>query len=70
MKEKLESEVVKAGFRLATSWEDEYMVYACSLETIPGCYGHPRFEASFCKRTEWLRIGKYAPVKLGPSTKI
>lgn len=63
--EVLKSEVVKAGFKLsAGAWEDEYMMYAASVESIPGCYGHPRFEATYCKRTGWVYIGKQAPFKI------
>lgn len=54
----LKAEVIKAGFAVATAWEDEFMAYAGSVETVPGCYGHPRFEATFCKRTGWFRAGK------------
>jgi hypothetical protein len=61
----LKAEVVKAGHKLsAGSWEDEFMAYASSKDVIPGTFGHPRFEATICKRTGWVRIGKQAPFKM------
>lgn len=62
--ESLKNEVVKAGFTVCSQWEDEFAIHASSSETIPGCFGHPRFEATFCKRTGWLRIGKQNPIKI------
>jgi hypothetical protein len=62
--EALKSEVVRAGFTLsAGAWEDEHAIYAASAEAVPGCYGHPKFEATFCKRTGWLRLGKRPAIK-------
>lgn len=63
--ETLKSEVVKAGFTLSCgAWEDETMMYAASVESVVGCFGHPSFEATFDKRSGWVRIGKQPGFKL------
>ncbi len=60
----LKTEVTKAGFTLSCgAWEDETMAYAASVETVPGCFGHPSFEATYDKRHGWVRIGKQPAFK-------
>ena len=56
--ESLKDEVRKAGYTpSAGSWEDSENICVFSTESVPGCYGHPRFEASYSRTTGWLRIG-------------
>ena len=45
-------------------WEDERFVYASSVETVPGCYGHPRYEVQFGKQDGWLSRSNFKPVNL------
>lgn len=53
--ESVKEMVTENGFTLSHSaWEDEFLIYAGSVETKPGCYGHPQFEVTFCKRIGWL----------------
>ena len=36
------------------SWEDSEQIFASSVETAKGCYGHSQFEVSYHKPSRWL----------------
>ena len=56
--ESLKAEVIKAGFTVSSgSCEDDIGIVAFSVETVPGTWGHPQFEAYYSKLTGWTRIG-------------
>lgn len=46
------------------SWEDDRAIYASSVETVPGCYGHPRYEVMFSKESHWLSVSGRKPIRL------
>lgn len=50
--DELKAEVIAAGFHVsAGSFEDGVMIYAASVETVPGTMGHPRYEVSYRKES-------------------
>jgi hypothetical protein len=58
--------VRKAGFEVCNgaSWEDDKDIYASSVKTVRGCYGHPAFEVMFSKESGWLSVTGYKPTRL------
>jgi hypothetical protein len=46
------------------SWEDDRNIYASSVQTVRGTYGHPRYEVMFSKESGWLSASDRKPVKL------
>jgi hypothetical protein len=54
--QELKDEITKSGGTVldGASWEDSFCVYASSVETCAGCFGHPKYEASYNKHTGWL----------------
>lgn len=56
--------VTDAGFESMGGFEDERMIIASSVKTIPGTYGHPAFTVQFMKCTGWLMVGDKRAVKL------
>ncbi len=55
-KGQVEEKITKSDYSLGTSWEDEHLIYACSLESRANTYGHPKCEAMFYKDTKCLRV--------------
>lgn len=59
-------EIVRnAGHRIGTAYADEMGIYACSLKSVPGTYGHPAFEVVFNNDTRWLTVTGRPAVKFG-----
>jgi hypothetical protein len=56
--------VKAASHSVRTAWEDENTVYAGSVKSVPGTFGHPAFEVHYSKETRWLSVTGKAPVKL------
>ena len=56
-KQQVEEKITNSGYRLGTSWEDENLIYACSIESLgANTYGHPKCEAMFYKDAKFLRV--------------
>ena len=57
--EVLMDEVANAGYTPSSgSFEDENVIFAFSVESVPGAMNHPRFDVSYNKITGWLRVGR------------
>lgn len=65
MLESLKKKVREGGFRVSSASGDfGATVYAASIETVPGCYGHPRYEVMYDRETGWLSETGKPPVRL------
>jgi len=54
----------QAGYEVCAAFEDQHIVYASSVRTLPGTYGHPAFEVHYNKHSGWLSVSDQPPVCL------
>lgn len=54
-KHDLELQVIKRGYKVGISWEDDKDIYAFSLEGNKSNYGHPLYTAHYDKQTNKVK---------------
>lgn len=45
-------------------WEDEQQIYASSVKTVSGTFGHPACEVQYRKHSAWLSVTGRKPIQV------